>query len=832
MKQNDYPHSGDSRLAINQTSRERHPPTWISDVVAAACRHWPELLAAVGIDIPPRGKHGPCPNCGGKDRFRLDDKGGRGTFICSQCGAGDGLDLVCRVMNKSLKEAAMLVAPLVGVSAGGLDPAKWEHIHQQQQVRGEVERLQGLQRRREAASRTVEIVRKSKPSQSPYLKRKGLGSLQCPLNSEFIREGGENFPPGSLVIPLTNEAAELVNVQLIRNDGTKRYLAGGQKAGAYYCIEGGELVAVVEGFATGLSVQLATGATVYCAMDCGNLPAVAAIARRQHPEAQILICGDNDESTKGNPGKAKAKQAALAVGGLVILPLIAGDWNDYHQAHGLEKTREAIMSASTKPSNIQPQAASQQDGAEVIHLHPEPIAETYEHSSPAPMIDKMSASQRAALLVERLGQVAINIMTDRVHHYDGSLWLPLADVELRREMATIFTLHEAPFSDRAAAAAVATMKLMLPVLADTSKDLIGFANGVYDLITQLFRPHDPADGLLTHNGITYGKPHLGESIERHAPNFFRWLTHAANSDKDRMDRIKAALYMVLANRYEWQLFLEVTGEGGSGKSVMANLCELLVGSENVGSSSMKRLESDFGLESVWDKRLILLPDQPRYAGDGALLKAITGGDEVPVNPKGKAIFSAKVRAVVLATNNEPMVFKERNGGIARRRVIFTFNRVVVEADKDPLLGEKIAAELPVVIRHLLARFIEPEQARQLLLAQRSSDDALSVKRQTDPVIDLCAMLMFLDEPKGMMMGGNPDAKREPRRYLYHLYLAYMGFHGLSRSLSVTAFSKAVNCAAKELGREYLTRKIKGVTQTNAGLTELVEAFLPQASSPE
>lgn len=36
-------------------------PRFVSDVVAAACGHWPELLAAVGIDIPPRGKHGPCP---------------------------------------------------------------------------------------------------------------------------------------------------------------------------------------------------------------------------------------------------------------------------------------------------------------------------------------------------------------------------------------------------------------------------------------------------------------------------------------------------------------------------------------------------------------------------------------------------------------------------------------------------------------------------------------------------------------------------------------------------------------------------------------------------
>lgn len=40
------------------------------------------------------------------------------------------------------------------------------------------------------------------------------------------------------------------------------------------------------------------------------------------------------------------------------------------------------------------------------------------------------------------------------------------------------------------------------------------------------------------------------------------------------------------------------------------------------------------------KRLILLPDQSQYIGDGALLKAITGGDEVPINRKGRAMFRA------------------------------------------------------------------------------------------------------------------------------------------------------------------------------------------------
>ena len=59
-------------------------------------------------------RHGPCPMCGGKDRFRFDDKGGRGTWICSQCGAGDGIELVKRIQNVEFKEAARLIEQHVG----------------------------------------------------------------------------------------------------------------------------------------------------------------------------------------------------------------------------------------------------------------------------------------------------------------------------------------------------------------------------------------------------------------------------------------------------------------------------------------------------------------------------------------------------------------------------------------------------------------------------------------------------------------------------------------------------------------------------------------------
>ncbi|WCH21559.1 DUF927 domain-containing protein [Aeromonas salmonicida] len=348
---------------------------FVSDVAAAATGHWPDLLAAVGIDIPHGGKHGPCPACGGKDRFRLDNKGGRGTWICNQCGAGDGLTLVGLATGKLLKEAAELIAPLVGLSAGGLDTTERERIHQQQQTKAGQECQQAELRRHKAARRAAAIMQDCEQAHAPYLARKSLGVCLCAVNRILIREAGENFPPASLIVPLYNEANELVNVQLIREDGTKRYLAGGQKAEAYHSIEGGELVAVVEGYATGLSVHLATGATVYCAMDGGNLLNVAEIARSQHPTAEIIIGGDHDLDEAGQRNESTQRQtegAALTVGALVALPPVQGDWNDYHQAHGLAKTQEAIMSACATPlaNNAQDQDASQKEGSEIVTLHP------------------------------------------------------------------------------------------------------------------------------------------------------------------------------------------------------------------------------------------------------------------------------------------------------------------------------------------------------------------------------------------------------------------------------------------------------------------------------
>lgn len=82
--------------------------------------NWQQTLVSLGIEAEfLRNRHGPCPGCGGKDRFRFDDKEGRGTFVCSQGGgevlAGDGYDLLQHVHGWSFKTAKEAIEDRVGI---------------------------------------------------------------------------------------------------------------------------------------------------------------------------------------------------------------------------------------------------------------------------------------------------------------------------------------------------------------------------------------------------------------------------------------------------------------------------------------------------------------------------------------------------------------------------------------------------------------------------------------------------------------------------------------------------------------------------------------------
>lgn len=350
----------------------------------------------------------------------------------------------------------------------------------------------------------------------------------------------------------------------------------------------------------------------------------------------------------------------------------------------------------------------------------------------------------------------------------------------------------------------------------------------FDTVTGHFSPRCPNNWLRTVNSVDHTQPKAGENLAEHAPNFWQWLTRAANQQSDKQERILAALFMILANRYDWQLFLEVTGPGGSGKSVMAAIAHMLAGEDNTTSASIETLESAREHASVVGYSLIVLPDQEKWSGDGAGIKAITGGDAVAIDPKYRDAYSTHIPAVILAVNNNPMQFSDRSGGVSRRRVIITFPEVIPANERDPQLIEKIGQELAVIVRHLMQRFAVPSDARELLQQQQNSDEALEIKRSADPLVDFCGYLLAVSVPNGLYIGNANIIPANLRKYLYHAYLSFMEARGYQHPMSLTAFGRAVSQTLREYEIEFLKRKTNQGMQTDLTLNDDSEAdWLPK-----
>jgi putative DNA primase/helicase len=212
------------------------------------------------------------------------------------------------------------------------------------------------------AARAWARLRPADPGSAPYLRRKGVGA----------HGGARVTPRGALALPAYGPGGGLVALEFIHAaprlvDGEARardfWPWGCSLKGASFRLgpePGTEAAApplvLVEGYATGASCYEATGWPVLVCFSAGNLEEVA----RQHAgrgPGRVLIAGDDDYQTEGNPGAAAARRAAKIVDGCYVLPRFAArpegtqwtDWNDLHAAEGLMVVRAQLEAARAGP---------------------------------------------------------------------------------------------------------------------------------------------------------------------------------------------------------------------------------------------------------------------------------------------------------------------------------------------------------------------------------------------------------------------------------------------------------------------------------------------------
>lgn len=192
----------------------------------------------------------------------------------------------------------------------------------------------------------------SRTGHSAYLDRKGVEPEAC-----------RYLPDGSIVVPLLryDEPREHALKALQRiYPGPRTHRASGEDLPQKVFTKGfakpgcscrlghvvvGEPILVCEGYATGLTLRMATARRlpVFVALDAGNLMAVVQLLRTLYPSSTLMVCADDDWQTAGNPGRKKAHELCREVADCVYTyPVFRADrgakdtdFNDLHIKEGL-----------------------------------------------------------------------------------------------------------------------------------------------------------------------------------------------------------------------------------------------------------------------------------------------------------------------------------------------------------------------------------------------------------------------------------------------------------------------------------------------------------------
>lgn len=299
---------------------------------------WADALERLGVDgACLTGRHSHCPGCGGSDRFRFDDRDGRGTWICSGGGAdvvaGDGFQLLGHVYGWDFKTARDRVLEIMGGATPPASPPQPQRTPPSDEPARPSRRVHDILRT-SAAPESVEGARL-------YLDSRKLWPLPpgCELRGhagvDYFDNGERVGRYPALLAPVRDLYGELVTVEVtylengkkLDRDPCRKKLSSmqGRRGCAVRLAEiDGDTLGIAEGVETALAAMRLHGVSTWAALSAGVLK------RFEPPQGihRVIVYADRDIAGLDAAWELRDRLEGQAVVERAIPSAPHGDWAD------------------------------------------------------------------------------------------------------------------------------------------------------------------------------------------------------------------------------------------------------------------------------------------------------------------------------------------------------------------------------------------------------------------------------------------------------------------------------------------------------------------------
>lgn len=364
------------------------------------------------------------------------------------------------------------------------------------------------------------------------------------------------------------------------------------------------------------------------------------------------------------------------------------------------------------------------------------------------------------------------------YRYADGVWSPVPDLEIENEVWRLLAshqgdpwhLHPTDSMKRSVMSYIKSCIFVPEEKLDAHPHLINLKNGIYNLDSDQFMPHDSALFLTSQLPFNYTPGATCPMWDLYTLTTFTDVT-GSYTDVELVAFIQEAIGYSLTTDISHQIMFWCIGEGENGKGVLFHVLTKLGGASATYVDLNILKKEKYQLAGLLGKRIVMCSEANTHDNmvEDGIIKSLVAGDPVPVRQIRREPFILYPQAKLWWSFNRLPTITDTSHGFWRRMRPIPFNKIFDDGARIIDLKERLDMELSGIFNWCLVGLRRLKQNRRFSFCLQVDRTKERLQQESNTV------RLFLDDEAEItwmtagQKGIDPDTLEESSKEVYLRY---------------------------------------------------------------